>query len=646
MTLWDSVVDEIFFGGREKKAMEEAAQAAAPEAAVAAVQAAAPAKPMSAWDRAVDEIFFGGREAAALAAAEAACEPAAAEPAAAAEEPAAVQETEAPAVKATPLKPMSAWDRAVDEIFFGGREAAALAEAEAATAADADEAIPAETAAQEAPEAADAAAADEAPAEEQPFDFGAAEEKLMALQHKLQEMKIPMVIVLEGWQASGKGTIAGELLEGLDPRGYDVCVAGQYSKDDDLYPAMRRYWVNMPRQGNISLFIGSWYKDLCATMVKGKHPGRCARMLEQIRLMEQMLLRDGAIIEKFFIDVPAKVQKKRLKTLKDSKLTRDILTKADWAQNKHYDRWQQAWQQAMDDSAQPGAQWHVLNGEDKKAAKRTLYETIMASMERTIALRESGDRSWDTKTLTDHDPIPTEPIPELELYETDLTLDREYKDAVKAAQKKLHKLQYELYNRGIPVVIAFEGWDAAGKGGSIRRLTSTLDPRGFTVVPIASPTAEEKEHHHMWRFWKALPKKGDIMIFDRTWYGRAMVERLEGFCTEAQWKRSYEEMNLFEQDLTNSGAVVCKFWLQISKDEQLKRFNRRAANPAKQWKITDEDWRNREKWDRYEQAINEMLKKTNTAYAPWTVVEADNKHFARVKVLETVIAAIEKQLSR
>ena len=435
MTLWDSVVDEIFFGGREKKAMEEAAQAAA-EAAEAAVKAA-PAKPMSAWDRAVDEIFFGGREAAALAKAEAAGEAAAAEPAAVAEETAPVQETEAPAAKATPLKPMSAWDRAVDEIFFGGREAAALAEAEAAAAVEADEAAPAEVAAQETPEAAEDIAADEATAEEQPFDFGAAEEKLMALQHKLQEMKIPMVIVLEGWQASGKGTIAGELLEGLDPRGYDVCVAGQFSKDEDLYPAMRRYWVNMPRQGHITLFIGSWYKDLCASMVKGKHPARCARMLEQIRLMEQMLLRDGVIIEKFFIDVPAKVQKKRLKTLRDSKLTRDILTKADWAQSKHYDRWQQAWQQAMDDSAQPGAQWHMLNGEDKKAAKRALYETITASMERAIALRESGDRSWDTEALTDHDPIPTEPIPELERYETDLTLDREYKDAVKAARKTL-----------------------------------------------------------------------------------------------------------------------------------------------------------------------------------------------------------------
>jgi polyphosphate:AMP phosphotransferase len=407
---------------------------------------------------------------------------------------------------------------------------------------------------------------------------------------------------------------------------------------------MHRYWISMPRQGHISLFIGSWYHDLCAMLVKGKHPKRSARRQEQICLMEQMLLRDGAVIEKFFLDVPAKVQKKRLKELCSRKETRHTVTKADLSQNRRYDSWQQAYRQVMDETNLPGSEWHVLNGEEKKAAKQAMYETVIAAMENAIALRQTGDRSWDTDILTDHEPIPTEPIPELELYETDLVLDREYKAAISAAQKKLHKLQYELNSKGIPVVLAFEGWDAAGKGGSIRRLTNGLDPRGCTVIPVASPTAEEKEHHHLWRFWKNLPKNGDICVFDRTWYGRAMVERLEGFCTEAQWKRSYEEMNLFEQELTEAGAVVCKFWLHISPDEQLKRFNRRAANPEKQWKITDEDWRNREKWSLYDEAVNDMLKKTNTAYAPWTVVEADSKHYARVKVLETVIAAIEKRL--
>lgn len=681
MTLWDSVVDEIFFGGREKKAAEEAAPVAdaAPAAAeeapveviaspvVAEVPAAAP-KPMSLWDSVVDEIFFGGREKKATEAAVSTEEEAApgvdaapvakAAPVAVDESPAEATASPAEETKAIAApKPMSLWDSVVDEIFFGGREKKA---AEAAVSTE-EEAVPAveaaPVAAEEAPVEADASddtqeseetaeTADESVPANEPvlFDFSAAEEKLMAMQHQLKEMKIPFVIVLEGWQAAGKGTIAGELLEGLDPRGYKVCVPERFSADEEQYPPMHRYWVQMPRQGMITLFVGSWYHDLCAAMVKDKHPKRNARRLEQISLMEQMLVQDGAVFEKFFLDIPQKVQKKRLKELDSKKATRGTLTKADWEQNRQYDRWQQVYQQVMDETSQPGAQWHLLDGENKKAAKQALYEIVMASMEKAIALRQAGDRSWDKDRLTDHDLIPTEPIPQLELFETDIALDCEYKAAVNEAQKKLHKLQYELYRKGIPMVIAFEGWDAAGKGGSIRRLTSALDPRGFTVVPIASPTAEEKEHHHMWRFWKELPKNGDIRIFDRTWYGRAMVERLEGFCSEAQWKRCYEEFNLFERDLHEAGTILCKFWLHISPDEQLNRFNKRMNTPEKQWKLSDEDWRNREKWDLYEEAINDMLQKTNTAYAPWTVVEADNKHYARMKVLNTVIAAIEKRL--
>ena len=203
-----------------------------------------------------------------------------------------------------------------------------------------------------------------------------------------------------------------------------------------------------------------------------------------------------------------------------------------------------------------------------------------------------------------------------------------------------------MYCRGLSMALAFEGWDAAGKGGSIRRLTSAMDPRNFTVVPIASPTAEEKEHHHLWRFWRTLPSAGNTTIYDRSWYGRVMVERLEGYCTQAQWNRAYEEMNLFEKDLTDSGMIVRKFWLQIDPDEQLRRFHERQSTPEKAWKITDEDWRNREKWPQYEEAVNDMLQKTSTPEAPWIIVEANDKHFARIKVLDCVIAAMEEALAR
>ena len=192
----------------------------------------------------------------------------------------------------------------------------------------------------------------------------------------------------------------------------------------------------------------------------------------------------------------------------------------------------------------------------------------------------------------------------------------------------------------------FEGWDAAGKGGAIKRLTEKMDARGYVVNPTAAPNDLEKAHHYLWRFWKNMPKDGHIAIFDRTWYGRVMVERIEGFCTQEEWKRAYKEINDMEKDLADAGAVVLKFWMQIDKKEQEKRFRQRQENPEKQWKITEEDWRNREKWEQYEEAVNEMLIRTSTEYAPWIVVEGNDKYYARLKVLETVIDALEKRISK
>jgi polyphosphate kinase 2 (PPK2 family) len=204
----------------------------------------------------------------------------------------------------------------------------------------------------------------------------------------------------------------------------------------------------------------------------------------------------------------------------------------------------------------------------------------------------------------------------------------------------------KLYRRGVPLIVGFEGWDAAGKGGAISRLTAALDARGFTVAPVSAPTPTELSHHYLWRFFKALPPKGHITIFDRTWYGRVMVERVEQLCSEPQWQRAYEEINRFEKLLADGGAILCKFWLQIDKGTQLARFEERKADLQKQWKLTDEDWRNREKWLKYEQAVDEVLQRTHTASAPWTVVEANDKDYARIKVLQTVVDTIEKHLNQ
>lgn len=478
--------------------------------------------------------------------------------------------------------------------------------------------------------------------EREPYDFDAARVRMTALQQKMRAAKIPTVIVLEGWNAAGKGTMAGELLEGLDPRGYEVCVDERFGREEERYPFFRRYWKNMPKQGDVTIFIGSWYGRVGRELLEGDEEG--VRRLEKARQMEEMLVCDGVLTLKFFLDISKKEQKRRLEKLAKNKETATLLSKADWKQNERYQEWKRVYEQMRAETERPGAEWHVLKNDDKAACKQALYETIIAAFEKALQERAAGERAWDAPELPGGEQAEKAPIQHLNLLEPDQELETDYKAALRRVKKKLGKLQREIYRRGIPVALAFEGWDAAGKGGAIRKLTSALDVRGFRVEPISSPTAEEKAHHHLWRFWTKLPARGEICIFDRTWYGRVMVERLEGYCTENQWKRAYEEMNLFEKDLRDEGVVLCKFWLQIDREEQLRRFEERQNNPEKQWKITEEDWRNREKWPQYEEAVDEMLQKTNTVYAPWTTTEANNKQYARIKVLQTVAHALEAAL--
>jgi polyphosphate kinase 2 (PPK2 family) len=235
----------------------------------------------------------------------------------------------------------------------------------------------------------------------------------------------------------------------------------------------------------------------------------------------------------------------------------------------------------------------------------------------------------------------------LDRVDLSLSLPRgQYEEQLDDLQERLFQLEHELYVARVPAAVVYQGWDAAGKGGNIKRLTRGLDPRGYKVVPVGPPTAEEKAHHYLWRFWKNAPKAGHITIFDRSWYGRVLVERVEGLCARAEWERSYREINEFERQLTDFGTVVVKFWLHIDRDEQLRRFHAREQTPYKRWKITEEDWRNREKWEPYEQAVVEMLQRTSTTYAPWTILEANCKLYARVKALRTVADALQSALKK
>ena len=240
----------------------------------------------------------------------------------------------------------------------------------------------------------------------------------------------------------------------------------------------------------------------------------------------------------------------------------------------------------------------------------------------------------------------------LETYDLSLRLSRgEEAERLQAAQERLLLLRllaggiYDGSGRlGPPLCVVFEGWDASGKGGAIKRLVEPLDPRHVRVVSIAAPTYDEKRHHFLTRFWPQLPGWGGMAVLDRSWYGRVLVERVEGFATVEQWRRAYEEINAFERTLAAEGMVIVKFWMHISDEEQLRRFERRSTEPLKRWKLTDEDWRNRARRADYESAVNEMLERTDTTLAPWTVIEGDDKRHARVKVLETVIARLEEGL--
>jgi polyphosphate kinase 2 (PPK2 family) len=233
----------------------------------------------------------------------------------------------------------------------------------------------------------------------------------------------------------------------------------------------------------------------------------------------------------------------------------------------------------------------------------------------------------------------------LETVDLSLALDREtYVRQLARRQIQLRELGYQVYVQKRPVVIVYEGWDAAGKGGSIKRLTEKLDPRGYVVYPISAPTGEEKTHHYLWRFWRRVPERGQIAIFDRSWYGRVLVERVEGFATEGEWRRAYREINSFERNLRDFGTVLIKFWIHISREEQLRRFEERRATGYKSWKLTAEDWRNREKWPLYEEAVRDMLLKTSTLDAPWTIVEGNDKYWARVKALSTAVEVLSREL--
>lgn len=464
-------------------------------------------------------------------------------------------------------------------------------------------------------------------------------QKLSELQLKIREKKLPVIIIFEGWSASGKGSLIGDLIKHLDPRFFKVYSTLPADSAQMRYPMMKRFWANIPEYGKMAVMDRSWYQELAvACMEEDISDKEYARRVKTVNEFERQLRNDGYLIIKFFLQISKEEQKRRFDKLRESSETKWRVTERDKKRHKLYDEYYKAFDDMLTRTDTPQAHWTVIDTTDKTFAKYQMFSTV--------ANRITSALDSPKVTFTSDKQYKLLPMPKL----SDISLenktlsDEAYAEQLKKCQKELSKLHSRLYQAKKPMIIAFEGWDAAGKGGAIKRLSSALDPRGYEAIPIAAPDKTELAHHYLWRFWNNIPKTGHIAIFDRTWYGRVMVEKLEGFTPAERCAQAYDEINGFEKELSDSGFIIVKFWIQIDKDEQLRRFTERQNTPAKQWKITDEDWRNREKWEQYEAAVNEMLAKTSSAYAPWNVIEANDKKYARIKVLQTVIAAVKSRL--
>ncbi|MFQ9909223.1 MAG: polyphosphate:AMP phosphotransferase [Acutalibacter sp.] len=469
----------------------------------------------------------------------------------------------------------------------------------------------------------------------------AAEEKLSQQQMKLKEKRLPVLVLIEGWGAAGKGSAIGQIIKNIDPRFFKVfSMPSTPTEEERRRPFLYRFFEKIPEAGKFTFLDSGWMDQIMKERLDGKLDDKAyAQRVDSVKRFERGLTDNGYLVLKFFFHISKKEQENRIDALLSEKDTAWRVSEGDLWQNRHYDKCLEAFDRYLDDTNTPSAPWYIVNSKSKKFAELQVMETLCMGIETAL-----HNESLAVPLLQNAFPLIKMP----KLRDVPLegkTLDEEkYKKELKELQAKLGQLHNRLYRKRVPVIIAYEGWDAAGKGGNIKRLTGALDPRGFEVHPIASPEPHEKARHYLWRFWTRLPKDGHIAIFDRTWYGRVMVERLEGFCSENDWQRAYYEMNEFEQELYNWGAVILKFWVQIDKDTQLARFTERQNTPSKQWKITDEDWRNREKWDLYEQAVDEMLQKTSTTYAPWHILESVDKKYARIKALHIVIDALEKAL--
>ena len=478
----------------------------------------------------------------------------------------------------------------------------------------------------------------------------------------LASKRFSMLVLVNGVDGAGKGETVNLLNEWMDPRHIGTHAAREYTDEEKERPELWRYWRDLPPKGRIGIFFGSWYTMPILRRAWGElKQSAFDEALDRIVSFERMLAQEDVVVLKLWFHLSKKQQRKRLTELEGDPLTRWRVSPEDWAAHERYEVFRPICERAVRRTSTGEAPWHVIEGWDARyrglTAGRLVVDALRARLDakpasapkakaKVIASSagEPGERTL-LDALEEQMRAAAKPRGKKKPSEKDEeAAEKEYEAKLEALSGRLAIATRHKRFRKRSVIAVFEGVDAAGKGGAIRRVTRALDARHYRVVPIAAPSDEERARPYLWRFWRHVPPRGRVLIFDRSWYGRVLVERVEGFCSEADWQRAYGEINEFEEELTENGAIVVKLWLHIDQAEQKKRFEERAKTGFKRFKITDEDWRNREKWPAYAVATNEMFERTSTELAPWTLVPANDKRVARLTVMQTLIERIEHEI--
>ncbi len=475
-------------------------------------------------------------------------------------------------------------------------------------------------------------------------------EALLEAQAELLEKKdFSALVLIGGVDGAGKGETVNVLNEWLDPRHIHTHALGAPSDEEAARPASWRFWRALPPKGKIGIFFGSWYTQPIIARTYGQtSAAELDQSLEEIVRFEKMLHDEGVVLLKLWFHLSKAQQKKRLRSLSKDPRTEWRVTETDWKHFKLYDDFRGVSEHALRTTSTGHSPWHVIEGLDARyrelTAGRLVLDTLRARLDTPPVQAPPRKRPKIVAEVTKKGEGPPNLLRALDLRSR--VAKTKYDERLEELQGKLALLTRHPRFRKTGLVVVFEGVDAAGKGGAIRRITQALDARHYRVHPVAAPSSEERAQPYLWRFWRNVPPLGEVAIFDRSWYGRVLVERVEGFCSDGDWQRAYSEINDFEARLSDRGLLVVKFWLHVDPKEQLRRFQERKATGFKRFKITAEDWRNREKWPAYEVAACDMFDQTSTETAPWTLVPANDKRVARLLVLETLAARLARVIER